>query len=129
METQDIRYNDMPSKLAQSFISLVSELVEEVIGMVAERNPVFSEYKVKMSGSTREKARVGNPYELDFLIAYEIDIEEVIEYPGDLLGFVRVVPHGEERSKLKEALDSEQQTNGIRQVTIHFPLRAIQDSS
>lgn len=77
--------------------------------MVAERHPVFSEYKVIMSGSTREKARVGNPYELDFLIAYEIDIEEVIEYPGDLLGFVRVVPHGEERSKFKEALDSEQQ--------------------
>ena len=103
------RYYDMPSEEAQGFIILVSELVEELIGMVAENNPVFSQYKVKMSGSTRENTRVGNPYELDFLISYEIDVEDVVEYSsGDFLGFVRVIPHRDECSKLKGFVNLEQ---------------------
>lgn len=101
-------YYDMPSEEAKGFINLVSELVEEVVDVVAKNNPVFSQHKVKMSGSTRENARVGNPYELDFLISYEIDVDKVIEYSEDYLGFVRVVPSDDECSKFKGFLNNEQ---------------------
>jgi len=89
------RIDDIPPKFVKHYIETAKQLVKELIEMVAENDPVFSNYKIELSGSTREKARVGNPYEIDFLIMYEIDFEEVIEVENHP-GFVRIKPKSED---------------------------------
>ena len=59
--------------------------------LLADENFIFSQYKVLLSGSNRENVRVGNPYEIDFMIQYDIDETDIIEdtfHPG----FVQLKP-------------------------------------
>ena len=60
-------------------------LVEELIELVADENYIFSQYKVLLSASNKENVRVGNPYETDFMIQYDINEIDIIEdrfHPG-----------------------------------------------
>lgn len=70
---------------------LVQTLVENLMEHVVSKDESFSEYKIFLSGSTAEGVRVGNPYEMDFLIQYDIDVKSVEEVP-QCKGFVYITP-------------------------------------
>ena len=91
---------------AKLFATTANELVEDLVHMIAEKNPVFSKYKVQVSGSTRENTRAGDPYEIDFLVLYEIDVDEVEEV---LPGYVKIKPKVKEYDKFQEFINSQGQ--------------------
>ena len=71
-------------------------LVEDLMKRIAERDATFAGYKIVLSGSTREGVRVGNPYEIDFLIQFELNGAEFIEDDFKHKGFVKIKPSPQE---------------------------------
>ena len=66
-------------------------LVEDLKKRTAEKVQ-----QIVLSGSTREGVRVGNPYEIDFLIQYELSGAELIEDNIKHKGFVKIKPSPQE---------------------------------
>ena len=77
--------------------------VEDLMRRVAKQNDVFADYQVLLSGSTRENVRVGNPYEIDYLIQYDIKVNKIIEVPS-YLGYVWVFPKEEDSLRLQSVM-------------------------
>ena len=70
---------------------------------VEEKDSTFADYKILLSGSTKEGVRIGNPYEIDYMIQYEIEvdkIEEFDQYPG----FVRIRPNLQTKNKFENMM-------------------------
>ena len=79
-------------------------LVEESMELVADGNDIFSQYKVILAGSQKENVRVGNPYEIDFMIQYDINVTDVIEDTFHL-GFVQLKPGRDDGIKFNSMLN------------------------
>ena len=79
-------------------------LVEELIELVANESDIFSQYKVLLSGSQKENVRVGNPYEIDFMIQYDINVTDIIEDTFHL-GFAQLKPDKDDGIKFNSMLD------------------------
>ena len=77
--------------------------VEDLMKRVAKQNDVFADYQVLLSGSTRENVRVGDPYEIDYLIQYDIKVNKIIEVPS-YLGYVWVFPKEEDSLRLQSVM-------------------------
>ena len=83
----------------------VTSEVEDLMKRVANKNDVFADYQVLLSGSTREDVKVGNIYETDYLIQYDIKVNKIIEvssYPG----YVLVVPNEEDSLRFRSVMEN-----------------------
>ena len=78
-------------------------LVEELMGKVAEQDSIFAHYKVLLPGSTKENLKVSNPFEIDYLISYDIALEDIIE-DKQHIGYVMLVPKEDACVKFKSVL-------------------------
>ena len=85
------------------FRTTVTSLVEDLMKGVANKNDVFADYRVLLSGSTRDDVKVGNPYEMDYLIQYDIKVNKIIEVPS-YPGYVWIVPNEDESLRLKSVM-------------------------
>ena len=91
-----------PEKV-EFFRKTVTSVVEDLMKRVANENDVFADYQVLLSGSTREDVRVGDPYEIDYLIQYDIKVNKIVEapiYPG----YVWVFPNEEDSLRFQRVM-------------------------
>ena len=70
---------------------------------MANKNDLVADYQVLLSGSTRDDVKVGNPYEIDYLIQYDIKVNKIIKVPS-YPGYVWVVPNEDESLRLKSVM-------------------------
>ena len=93
----------LKSEEVEFFRTTVTSVVEDLMKRVANKNDLFADYQVLLSGSTRDGVKVGNPYEIDYLIQYDIKVNKIIEvasYPG----YVWVVPNEDESLRLRSVM-------------------------
>ena len=93
----------LKSEEVEFFRTTVTSTVEDLMKRVANENDIFADYEVLLSGSTREDVRVGNPYEIDYLIQYDIKVSKIIEVPS-YPGYVWVVPNEVDGLRLKSVM-------------------------
>ena len=93
----------LKSEEVEFFRTTVTSTVEDLMKRVANENDIFADYEVLLSGSTREDVRVGNPYEIDYLIQCDIKVSKIIEIPS-YLGYVWVVPNEVDGLRLKSVM-------------------------
>ena len=85
-----------------SFYNTAEKLVGDLLQEVAQRDPVFDGYKMVLSGSTKEGVRVGNPYEVDYLVVYDgLQFETIKESPCNP-GFLEVELKGDSLGKFEK---------------------------
>ena len=81
----------------ENYRTNASLLVEDLMKRIADKDATFAGYKIALSGSTREdELGVGNPFEIDFLIQYNLNMAEIIEDDVEHKGFVKIKPSPEE---------------------------------
>ena len=93
----------LKSEEVEFFRTTVTSTVEDLMKRVANENDIFADYEVLLSGSTREDVRVGNPYEIDYLIQHDIKVSKIIEVPS-YPGYVWVVPNEVDGLRLKSVM-------------------------
>ena len=94
----------IPDESVEYYRETVKNLVSRIMEHVAAKNNIFTNYQILLSGSTSEDVRVGNPYEIDYLIQYEVDVDKIIEvyqYPG----FVMMKPSQKDRLKFESVME------------------------
>ena len=102
--TRSFRTKSIPDESVEYYRETVKNLVSRIMKHVAAKDNVFTNYQVLLSGSTSEDVRVGNPYEIDYLIQYEVDVDKIAEakqYPG----FVVIKPSQKDRLKFESVMD------------------------
>ena len=93
----------LKSEEVEFLITTVTSEVEDLMKRVANKNDAFADYQVLLSGSTREDVRVGNPYEIDYLVQYNIKVSKIIEVPS-YPGYVWVVPNEEDSLRFQSVM-------------------------
>lgn len=83
---------------------IVEDLVKDLMKQVEEKDNMFSDYKILLSGSTKEDVRVGNPYEIDYMIQYDIGVESIFEVP-QYPGFVWITPNLQTKTKFETVME------------------------
>lgn len=88
---------DMKDEDVVIYRTKVRYLVEELMEMVAQNNPLFSNYKILLSGSTNEMLKVGDPLEIDYLVQYDLHVDKL--QSETLVGYAQLYPNKEDFSE------------------------------
>ena len=111
----------LKSEEAITYKTTARYLVEELMELVADEDDIFSQYKVLLSGSNKENVRVGNLYEIDFMIQYDINVTDVIE-DKLCLGFVKIKPDKDDGIKFNSMLNHQGQLISDRLMFTFFEI-------
>ena len=93
MEVRERPYfnQPVPDEKVLKYREITKILVKDLMERVLDKNKVFASYKILLSESTRENVRVGNPYEIDYLIQYDISANSKISEVSSCPGYVRII--------------------------------------